>query len=269
MMLLKKTCRFAKKNMFFVDTHAHIYTQEFDHDIESVIQRALQNGVEKIVLPSIDNSHFQQMVSLCSKFPNILYPMIGVHPSSIRENSDDELKLVENELKKGNYCAIGETGIDLYWDKTFVKQQCEAFEFHLNLALQNNLPVVIHQRESFKEILDILTMSEYKSVRGIFHCYAGDVETAKKCINMGFLLGIGGVVTYKKSLMAEVVSQIPLDHLVLETDAPYLPPVPFRGKRNEPSYIPIIAEKIAEIQLVDIEKVAEVTTENAIRLFKI
>jgi TatD DNase family protein len=253
--------------MIFIDTHAHIYVKEFETDVHQVIQRAIHAGVEKMILPSIDKSHFEQMIQLSEVYPNSLYPLIGLHPSSVKEDYCKEMELVEDELKKHAYCAIGEIGVDLYWDKTYRMQQRAVFERQLQLAVDYDLPVVIHQRESFEDIFSVLEQKAFSNVKGIFHCYAGDVETAEKCIEMGFLLGIGGVVTYKKSLMAEVVKEIPLDHLVLETDSPYLPPVPYRGKRNEPSYLPIIAEKIAEIKLCDLQEVADKTTQNAMYVF--
>jgi len=256
-----------KNLQMFIDTHSHIYLDEFAADVDLVVQRARSLGVQMIIMPSIDSAHFDQLTQLASRYPDFLLPLIGVHPSSIKADGDVELDFVEKELDKGGYRAIGEIGIDLYWDKTFVNQQIEAFEKQLHLALKYDLPVVIHQRESFSEILSVIAQPAYADLRGIFHCYAGDVQTAKQLVERGFLLGIGGVVTYKNSMMSKVVAEIDLDYLVLETDAPYLPPTPHRGKRNEPSYIPIIAEKIAEIKLVEIEEVAQRTTLNAIRLF--
>jgi TatD DNase family protein len=256
-----------KKFQMFIDTHAHIYSEEFAADADLVVRRAAASGIQMIVMPSIDRGHFEQMTMLASKFPDFLIPLIGIHPSSIKTDYEAELEFVENELQKGKYRAIGEIGIDLYWDTTYVSQQIDAFEKQLQLALKYKLPVVIHQRESFSEILSVIGQDAYKGLKGVFHCYAGDVKTAEHLTEKGFLLGIGGVVTYKNSMMSKVVAEIDLDYLVLETDAPYLPPVPYRGKRNEPSYIPVIAEKIAEIKLLDVEEVAQRTTVNAIRLF--
>jgi TatD DNase family protein len=252
-----------------IDTHTHIYLDHFQEDIEDVIRRALDKGVEKMLMPAIDSSHFESVKQLEAKFPELLYPMMAVHPGSISFNFRDELRLVEVELQKGGYCAVGETGIDLYWDKTYRQQQMEAFEIQLELAIKFDLPVVIHQRQSFSEIFEILEQPKFNGLAGVFHCFAGDTETAKRCIDLGFLLGIGGVVTYKKSLMADVVSNIPLGYFVLETDAPYLPPVPFRGKRNEPSYLHYVAGKIAELHQVSADEVAERTTFNARKLFRL
>lgn len=253
--------------MKFIDTHAHLYLDEFVNDIEQILKRALNSGVEKILMPALDRKHYNAMMKLVSGFPDALLPMIGVHPGSIVEDFTNEIYFIEQKLEENSFCAIGETGIDLYWDTTFRTQQMEAFEAHLHLAIKHNLPVVIHQRKSFNEIFEILEKSEFRNIQGVFHCFAGDIDTAKRCIDSGFMLGIGGVVTYKNSQMAEVVRQIPLEYLVLETDAPYLPPVPFRGKRNEPSYIPLIAERIAEIKGCSIDKLASVTTANANQLF--
>lgn len=265
----KKLVGLLKKMMFFVDTHSHIYLPDFKDDVDSVIERAIDSGVKKIILPAIDKSTFIDMAGLCSRYPGIVYPSIGLHPSSVKENFREEIMFVKEELQKNSYFAIGETGIDLYWVKTFLKQQCESFEAQLHLSLDFDLPVIIHQRESFDVILGILKKPEFSDVRGVFHCFAGDAETAKKCINLGFLIGIGGVVTYKNSKMAEVVSKIPLESILLETDAPFLPPVPYRGKRNEPSYIPLISEEIARKMNCSVHRVAEVTTSNAFKLFSL
>jgi TatD DNase family protein len=253
----------------FIDTHAHIYSSEFEADIEGVIERALHAGIEAIVMPSIDKSHFNSMTLLSETYPSFLKPLIGIHPCSISQNFEEEFELFEKELHTGKYCGIGEIGIDLYWDKSHIHQQKEAFRKQLQFAIIKNLPVVIHQRDSFTEILQIIEHPDFDNLKGIFHCYAGDIETAIKLTERGFYLGIGGVVTYKNSLMAEVVKHIPLKHLVLETDSPYLPPVPFRGKRNEPAHIQFIAQKIAELKLLDIDEVAQTTTLNAKNIFKI
>ncbi len=253
----------------FVDTHAHIYSNEFSADMDDVIQRAVSAGIQKIILPSIDKSHFDAMKQIENVYPQLCISLIGLHPSSAGKEIELELRLVEEELDTHKYHGIGEIGIDLYWDKTFLQQQVYAFERQLRMAVKYNLPVVIHQRESFPQIMDVINRQEFVGLKGIFHCYAGDVKTAESLIKKGFLLGIGGIVTYRNAMMAEVVREIPMEYLVLETDAPYLPPIPFRGKRNEPSYIPIIAEKIAEIKLTTIENVADVTSKNALNLFRL
>lgn len=256
--------------MTFIDTHTHIYLEEFSSDISDVIHRSLDSGVDLMILPSIDSSHFQAMDLLCKQNPDVLIPLIGLHPSSVHpETMQQEMNFIAKQLQTGHYKGIGEIGIDLYWDKTFLHQQKQAFEQQIAMALDYDIPIVIHQRESFDSIFEVLAGFRSGLPKGIFHCYAGDTATAEKCIEMGFLLGIGGVVTYKNAEMARVVANIDLSHFVLETDAPYLPPVPYRGQRNEPSHLLFIAQKIAEIKLLDISEVAHVTTSNAIKLFSI
>lgn len=255
-------------SMFLIDTHTHLYLEEFDDDRFEVVRRAIAAGVEIMVLPNIDSESIENVVRLAEQFPQNCFPAMGLHPTSVKENYKTELAVVEEELKKRKYWAIGETGVDLYWDKTFLKEQEICFNRQLELALTYDLPIIIHARNSLDEIFDILRNFGRKLPKGIFHCFPGDVKEAEKAVELGFLLGIGGVVTFKKSGMADVARAIPLEYIVLETDAPYLAPVPFRGKRNESAYIVHIAEKIAEIKNLPLEEVAHITTENAKRVFR-
>jgi len=253
----------------FIDTHAHLYLHEFDADRDMVIESALQSGVNKILLPNIDSSSIDAMNSLSCRFPEVCHPMIGLHPTSVKKNYADELELVGQALKTNSYCAIGEIGIDLYWDKTHFKEQCLAFARQLDIALHFGLPVVIHARESFHEILEILEGYRNKGLTGVFHAFTGSLDIAEKIISLGFKMGIGGILTYKKSLLPEVIREIDLKHLVLETDSPYLAPVPFRGKRNESSYIPYIAGALQQIKNTTLDEISQVTTNNAIQLFQL
>jgi TatD DNase family protein len=255
--------------MILADTHAHLYLEEFNDDRRSVIENAAEKGIKNIFLPNIDNSSITGMMSLCKEFPKICFPMMGIHPSSIKENYEEELQQIELWLTKEKFYGIGEIGIDLYWDKTFLKEQEIVFRQQLDWAVHLNIPAIIHMRKSFDEIYKIIKEYKNTGLYGIFHCYGGNTIQAKQLIELGFSLGIGGVVTYKNSGMATVVNDMDLSHIVLETDAPFLPPVPFRGKRNESAYIYNIAEKIAEIKNISIEEVAEVTTANALKIFQI
>jgi len=255
--------------MILVDTHAHLYLEEFDADRRAVIERAIDKGIKYFFLPNIDNSSIAGMMSICKDFPENCFPMIGLHPTSFKDNYQEELNQVEQWLYKKKLYAIGEIGIDLYWDKTFLKEQEIVFRQQLDWAVQYKLPAVIHMRKSFDEIFKIIREYKNTGLQGIFHCFGGNTIQAKQLIDLGFGLGIGGVVTYKNSGMATVVSEIDLSHIVLETDAPFLPPVPFRGKRNESAHIYNIAEKIAEIKNISIEEVAEITTANALKVFQL
>ena len=241
----------------FIDTHSHIYAEEFDNDRTEVIQRALEADIRQIILPDNDSTTRQSMLSLAE-----------AHPDMINESYKTEIQLFEKLLGQETIYGIGECGIDLYWDKTFYKEQVIVFERQLNIAREMDLPIIIHSRDSLTEIFTVLKKQHY-NMKGILHCFPGTVEDAHRAIDLGFLLGIGGVVTFKKSSMAEVVGKIGTEYLVLETDAPYLTPVPYRGKRNESSYIPCIAAKIAEILGVDTKKVEEITTNNAMNLFNL
>lgn len=249
----------------FIDTHSHIYGEEFKEDREEVISRARSAGVEKIILPDIDAESRPAMLELQEQHPDMLFPAIGLHPTSVNENYKTELKKVEKELGERTYYGIGECGIDLYWDKTYYKEQLYVFSYQLGLAKETGLPVIIHSRDSLDEIFKAL--KPYPYIKGVLHCFPGNAEEARRAIGSGFLLGIGGVVTFKNSSMAQVVRDIGPDALVLETDSPYLTPVPHRGKRNESGYIPVIAQKIAELTGKDIKKIEEITTRNAMNLF--
>ena len=250
-----------------IDTHCHLYLEEFKTDITDVIKRAEAEGVNKFYLPAIDSAETENIFLLEKKFPGKCIAMMGLHPCSVKENYLDELSLVEEWLSKRKFAAVGEIGLDFYWDKTFIEQQFEAFRIQIGLSLQYNLPIVIHTRNAMQETIDVVKEFVPKGVRGIFHCFGGSYQNAKEIIDAGFYLGIGGVLTYKKSGLAEVLEKIDLQHIVLETDSPYLTPVPFRGKRNESSYIKFIAEKLAQIKNVPVEEVDAITTANAEKIF--
>ena len=248
-----------------IDTHCHLYSKEFYEDIDDVIARAINNDVKKIILPNIDSSNIESMKQIQNMFPDICYSTLGLHPTSVKVNYKQELDLIfQNPIN--NIVAIGEIGIDLYWDKTFIKEQEYCFDYQLNIAIENNLPVIIHSRKSIQKIFEMLKLYKNKNLRGIFHCYPGNYEEAKKTIDLGFLLGIGGVLTYKNSSLPEILKKIPLNYIVLETDAPYLSPVPLRGTRNEPAYIKNIAEKLSEILNLDFDFICKQTSENAMKL---
>ena len=251
----------------FVDTHTHLYAEEFTTDIDESLKKAIDAGVEKFFLPNIDSSSVAGMHHLCEKYPQHCFPMMGLHPCSVKENYKEELAIAYKYLQTRKYTAVGEIGIDLYWDKTFYKEQVEAFEQQINWALEFNLPIVIHCRNSFDEIYEVL--GSFKQLpKGIFHCFSGTREQAEQVIALGgFKLGIGGVLTFKNSGLDKVVELLDMKHLVLETDSPYLAPIPFRGKRNESSYTKLIAEKLAQIKGISIDEVADVTTKNALEIF--
>ncbi len=253
--------------MILTDTHAHLYLEQFDADRHDAIREALAKRVEYFLLPNIDKDSIRPMLQLCHDFPGHCFPMMGLHPTSVKSDFKEQLDIVKSWLKKEKFFAIGEMGIDLYWDKTFFREQQEAFRAQVDLALEYDLPVVIHSRESFSEIFELLEDVRQPGLRGVFHCFTGNLQQAEHIIGMGFMLGIGGVLTYKNSGLADVIDNIPLEHLLLETDAPFLAPVPHRGKRNESKFIPVIAEKIAGIKKISVEEVAETTTANARKLF--
>ncbi len=251
----------------FIDTHTHLYASEFNSDRKSLIDKAIANGIKKFYMPNIDSTSIDGMLALEKDFPENCFPMMGLHPCSVNNTVESELALVKDWLGKRKFSGVGEIGIDLYWDKTFFAQQQHAFKTQIQWALDYNYPIVIHCREAFEEIYEIL-MSFEKLPKAIFHCFSGNADQAKKIIALqNFKLGIGGVVTFKNSGLDKVVEQINLEHLVLETDAPYLAPIPFRGKRNEPSYILEVAKKIAEIKSVSITEVADVSSQNARFIF--
>lgn len=251
-----------------IDTHSHLYLEEFDSEIEQIIFRSKENGVEKIYLPAIDSQTTQQLIQLETKYPNYCIAMMGLHPCYVKGNYKEELEKVSSLLQQRKFAAIGECGLDFYWDIAFVKEQYEALEQQMDWSLEYQLPIVLHTRNATQETIDVVKKYADKGLKGIFHCFGGSVDEANQIIEMGFYLGIGGVVTYKNAGLDKVLKDIDLKHIVLETDSPYLTPVPHRGKRNETSYLKIIAEKIAEIKDCSYEDVATVTTENAKNLFK-
>ena len=253
--------------MKIIDTHTHLYLKQFKDDIDKVIQRSIDKGINKFIFPAIDSTHFDDMHDLKNKYPGSIYLMSGLHPTNVKENFNEELEFVVNSLKSHSYVAIGEIGIDLYWDKTYLKQQQEAFEFQIRLAIKNDLPIVIHCREAFDEIFEILDKENCDKLRGVFHCFTGTLEQANRAIQLGFKLGIGGVVTFKNGGIDKFLNRIDLNHIVVETDSPYLAPVPYRGKRNESSYITYVIDKLSEIYGLPIKKIASVTTKNAEKVF--
>lgn len=253
--------------MKLIDTHTHLYLEDFKADIEEIILRAQHVGVEKFYLPAIDSSETTNVLELEKKYPGVCFAMAGLHPCSVKENYEEELDQIKNSLAARKYCGIGETGLDFYWDRTFEKQQLIALEKQLEWALEFNTPIILHTRNATDETINVVKPFAKKGVRGIFHCFGGTKQNAIDIIEMGFYMGIGGVVTYKNSGLDKVLLEINCDNLVLETDAPYLTPAPFRGKRNESSYLPLIAEKIAIIYNLPIEEIARITTENAEKLF--
>ena len=255
--------------MQIIDTHTHLYLNQFKDDVDLVIERAKNAGIDKFIFPAIDSSHFKDMHELRNRYPENIYLMSGLHPVSVKDNYKEELNLVLKSLETHNYVAIGEIGIDLYWDKTFLKQQQEAFEFQIRLAISNNLPIVIHCRDGFDEIFEILDAEKCSKMRGIFHCFTGTLEQANRAINLGFKLGIGGVVTFKNGGIDKFLNKIDMKNIVLETDAPYLSPVPHRGKRNESFYVTYILKKISELYALNEQEIAKITSKNALEIFNI
>jgi len=255
--------------MHFIDTHTHLYLPEFDQDRDQVIKNAMDNNVYKLLLPNVDSSTINPLIDLVKKYPAHCFPMIGLHPTSVKEDYEQEMKIVESWLKKEKFIAIGEIGMDLYWDKTFQKQQEEVFRRQINLAKENDLPVVIHARESFDQIFKVIKEEIDDRLKGVFHAFTGTVEQANQIIDWGFKMGIGGIVTFKNAGLDNVVRNIDINHIILETDSPYLAPVAKRGKRNQSAYVKHIAEKIALIKEVSVEEVAQMTSANAKQLFKL
>lgn len=253
--------------MEIVDTHCHLYSEDFERDRKEMIARAQDEGVARFYLPNIDSSSIKGMLELENDYPGVCFPMMGIHPCYIKENYKEELRIVEEWLQKRHFAAVGEIGLDFYWDKTYTSQQYEAFHQQIALARQYKLPIVIHTREAMQQSIDVVKEHAGKDLRGIFHCFGGSVNEAQQIVSMGFLLGIGGVLTYKKSGLREVLKEISLEHVVLETDAPYLTPVPFRGKRNESAYLKYIIETLAAIKNTSVEEVARITTANADLIF--
>lgn len=253
-----------------IDTHTHLYSDQFDDDRDEMIQRALDNGISKFFLPAIDSQWHEKMLSLEAQYPDRIFAMMGLHPCDVKPKTwQNELKIVENYLNSRKFCAIGEIGIDLYWDKTTLDIQVKAFEQQIDWAIECDLPIVIHTRESFDETFEVLERKNHPKLRGIFHCFSGNLEQAKHAIDLGFLLGIGGVVTFKNGKIDQFLNEIPLENIVLETDSPYLAPVPHRGKRNESSYLNLVVGKLVDIYQTSFEEIDRITTENAERIFAV
>lgn len=255
--------------MIITDTHTHLYSEAFDEDRTAMIHRALQNNVSRFFIPAIDSTHTASMIQLETDFPDHVFLMMGLHPTSVKDNYKDELTHVEDMLAKREFVAIGEIGIDLYWDKSTLPFQIEAFKHQIRLAKKYQLPIVIHCREAFDEIFDVLEEEKSEDLFGIFHCFTGTLQQANKAISYQMKLGIGGVVTFKNGGIDQFLNQIDLKHVVLETDSPYLAPKPFRGKRNESSYIIKVLEKLSELYNLSEENIAEITTQNSKDVFKI
>ncbi|MGJ7030453.1 TatD family hydrolase [Niabella hirudinis] len=250
-----------------IDTHSHIYSKEFDNDRAEMLRRAFDTPVSTILMPAIDGATHPLMLQLEQDYPGQCRSMIGLHPCSVKEDYEEELHQVEVLLKQRSFIAIGETGLDFYWDLSFKEQQIEAFERQIAWALEYELPLVIHSRESTDACVEIIKKYTPRGLRGVFHCFGGNISQAKTIIEEGFYLGIGGVLTFKKSGLDQVMKELPLDHVVLETDAPYLAPVPYRGKRNEPAYILKVAQKLAEVRGMTVDEIATITAANAKKLF--
>lgn len=249
------------------DTHIHLYNKEFDEDREACLDEAVSAGVSRFFLPNIDLESVGPMLALAEKHPERCFPMMGLHPCYVQQDWEEVIIQMEAEWERRDFCAVGEIGIDLYWDKTFFSQQQEALARQIQWANDRHKPIVIHCRESFREIMEVLDRTPKTSPCGVFHCFTGNPQQAQEVIDRGFYVGIGGVLTFKKSGLDEVVRDIPLDHILLETDAPYLAPVPHRGKRNKPSYVRLVAERLAELKNIPLEEVAAITTANSKKLF--
>ncbi|MDC3390129.1 TatD family hydrolase [Flavobacteriales bacterium] len=257
--------------MKFIDTHSHLYSEQFDNDRTTAINEAIALGIDTILLPNISSKYTNNLLKLCNQFPENCFPMMGLHPCDVsEENFDSEMQHVEIELAKNKYIAVGEIGLDLYWDKTKLEVQKRAFIYQIKLAKQYQIPIAIHVRDAFDEAIEIVESHNDNTLRGVFHCFTGSIVQAKRVIDLkDFYLGIGGVITFKNSGLDQTIKEISLKNLILETDSPYLAPVPFRGKRNESKYLTKIAEKIAEIKNMTIKEIAEITTTNAKKLFHI
>ncbi|WP_245906934.1 TatD family hydrolase [Reichenbachiella versicolor] len=254
-------------NNQFVETHAHIYSSKFKEDIADVIERSQEAGVSKIYMPNVDHESIDGMLELENKYPEYCIPMMGLHPCSVKKDFEKELYIVEDWLSKRPFVAVGEIGTDLYWDKSLFELQKEAFIIQCNLANQNDIPVIIHCRESIDETIEILE-GMANAPKGIFHCFTGDVEQAKRIIALGHKIGIGGVATFKNGGLDPVLLEIDLENMVLETDCPYLAPTPYRGKRNEPAFIELVAQKISDLKNIPVSEVAQSTTNSALQIFK-
>ena len=256
--------------MILTDTHTHLYLKEFGEDRDDVMKRALDQDVRYMIMPNIDSSSIDDLHTLCDHYPSHCFPMMGLHPGSVDQHYQEELEKIGSLFKKRTYYAVGEIGIDLYWDKTYKEQQKQAFRTQIEWAKDMQLPIVIHARDSFETIFEVLDDVNSDKLRGVFHCFTGTAEQAEKALSYGgFWLGIGGVLTFKNSKLDKVIEEVDMENLILETDSPYLAPAPNRGKRNESSYIRLVADKLAAIKGLTTEQVAEITTANAEKLFKI
>lgn len=255
--------------MLITDTHTHLYSEAFDEDRDAMVQRAIDLGVERFFIPAIDSTYTKSMFDLKETFPDNVFLMMGLHPTHVKENYEEELAHVESMLEQHKFYAVGEIGIDLYWDKTYFKQQRDAFKRQIGLAKKYELPIVIHCRESFDEIFEVLEEEKGEDLHGIFHCFTGTIEQAKTALSFNMKLGIGGVVTFKNGKIDKFLNQIDLEHLVLETDSPYLAPVPFRGKRNESAYIIRVLKKLSDIYALPEKEIARITTANSTKVFGI
>ncbi len=255
--------------MILTDTHTHLYSNQFDEDRDTIMQRAFDNNIKRFFIPAIDSGYVDAMYALEKKYPKHVFLMMGLHPTSVKENYEEELAFVEKQFSKRDFYAVGEIGIDLYWDKSTLAIQQDAFRRQIQLAKHMKLPIVIHCREAFDEIFEVLETEKSDDLFGIFHCFTGTFEQAQQAISYNMKLGIGGVVTFKNGKIDQFLNQIDLENIVLETDSPYLAPAPFRGKRNESSYLLQVAEKVALIYGISIEKVASITTQNSKDIFKV
>lgn len=255
--------------MNIIDTHSHIYLPEFADDKTNMIERSLGEGVIKILMPAIDSTTHEEMIKTEGSNPSVFFSMIGLHPCSVKETYKNELKIAKEYLGKRAFKAVGEIGLDFYWDTSFQEQQYAAFHEQIEWALQYNLPIVIHSRNSIDECMKVVKKHQNGLLKGVFHCFSGNVEQARQIIDLGFYLGIGGVLTFRNAGLDNVVEKISLENMLLETDAPYLAPVPFRGKRNEPSYLKYVIKKLAIIKNVSANEIAEITTSNAEKLFNL
>lgn len=250
-----------------IDTHCHLYTKEFDEDIEAVMTRALDEGITRFYLPAIDAGCTKRMNTLEDKFPGHCFSMVGLHPCSVKENVEEELQHLKDLLNQRKFIGVGETGLDFFWDKTFIKEQYYALETQIELALQYNLPLILHTRKATQQTIDVIAKYKDTDLKGIFHCFGGSLAEAKQIIDLNFSLGIGGVLTYKNAGIAELLEHVDMRYIVLETDAPYLAPVPMRGKRNESSYLKYVVEKLAFIKKISVEEAKEITSRNAEKIF--
>ncbi|MGX5818504.1 TatD family hydrolase [Chitinophaga lutea] len=254
--------------MKWIDTHAHLYSKEFNADRAAMVERAVRQGVDRLLLPNIDEESIEGMLELEAAHPEVCLPMMGLHPCYVQENVEAQLAIVQKWLKARKFHGVGEIGLDFYWDQTFREQQYRAFRGQIAMALEHDLPIAIHSREATRACIDVVREMHGGRLTGVFHCFSGTAEEAQEIIDLGFYLGIGGVVTFKKAGLDVLLEGIDLAHVVLETDAPYLAPVPYRGKRNESAYIPLIGQRIADVKNLKIEDVAAITTANARKLFK-